>query len=390
MLASMRVVLSTPGVFHHFALARELERRHHLGVIYTTYPWLRVKRESLPRSKVRTFPWIHPAQLALRKRLRWSQRTIDRADTLTANSFDRYVAATLPPCDYLIAMSGSGLRAGRRAQERGATYICDRGSTHIRYQIDILNEEHARWGCAGETPRSASIAREEAEYAAADLILVPSEFSFRSFVAQGVPAAKLRKVVLAADVKRFYPVAQPDGNEFCVLYVGQISFRKGIPYLLEAFRQFDHPHKRLRLVGNVEDRIKPYLRTAPLDNVQFDGPQPLDHVRQAMSTAHVTVLPSIEDGFGMVLAEAMACGSPVISSVNTGGADLYESGREGFVVPIRDPKALRDAIQLLADDAALRGAMSQAAVERMRHLGGWSHYGDTIDALLLKERALSA
>ncbi len=383
MLAAMRVVLSTPGVFHHFALARELERRRHLVAIYSTYPWLRLKREGLPRRKVRAFPWVHPAQLALRSRLNWSRRSIDRADTFTSMTFDRYVAATLPPCDFLIAMSGSGLRAGLRAQANGATYICDRGSTHMRYQQNILSEESARWGLPSEAPPTAALQREEAEYAAANLIFVPSEFSFRSFVEMGVPAAKLRKVVLAADVKRFYSVSQPLADEFCVLYVGQISFRKGIPYLLEAFRQLKHPRKRLRLVGNIEERIKPYLRDAPLAQVEFEGAQPFERVRKAMSEAHVTVLPSIEDGFGMVLAEAMACGSPVISSVNTGGADLFDPGKEGLLVPIRDPGALRDAMQSLLDNPPRQQRMRIAAVERMQHLGGWTHYGDSIEAALL-------
>ena len=380
----MRVVLSTPGTFHHFALARELDRRSCLERIYTTFPWLRIKREGIAPSLVRSFPFTHPALLMLHKRFKSSQALVDRVDTYSLGAFERYVAATLPPCDFFIAMSGAGLRPGRRAQENGAIYICDRGSSHMRYQVNILAEEYARWGCAPERLRPIPIAREEAEYSAADIIFVPSEFSFRTFVEMGVPARKLRKVVLAADVKRYYPVAQPNPDEFCVLYVGQIAFRKGIPYLLEAFAKLRHPRKRLRLIGNVEERIKPYLKTACLDRVVFEGTQPLEGVREAMSQAHVTMLPSIEDGFGMVLAEAMACGSPVISTVNTGGADLYEDGQEGFIVPIRDAKALCEALERLGGNAALQQAMSTAALAKMQHLGGWTQYGDTVVATLVE------
>jgi glycosyltransferase involved in cell wall biosynthesis len=379
----MRVVLSAPGVFHHFALARELDGRGHLQRIYTTYPWARVKREHLAPSLVRTFPWIHPAQLALKKRLRLSPSLRDGFDTVNAASFDRYVAATLPACDFFIGMSGSGLRSGLRARRSGATYICDRGSSHVRYQVRVLAEEYARWGCAADHVPTAAIEREEAEYAAADLILVPSEFAFRSFVEMGVAEDKLRKVVLAADVQRFHPVAEPDPDEFCVLYVGQISFRKGIPYLLEAFHGLRHPRKRLRLIGVVEDRIKSYLRTAPLGGVVFEGAQPFESVRRAMSEAHVTVLPSVEDGFGMVLAEAMACGSPVISTVNTGGLDLYRDGLEGFIVPIRDPGAILRALECLAGDPGMLQSLRTAASAKMRELGGWKQYGDTVERLLL-------
>ena len=379
----MRVVLSAPGVFHHFALARELHSRGHLEQIYTTYPWARVQREELPRARVRTFPWIHPAQLAVRKCVRLSAATRNRFDAVNARTFDRYVAATLPDCDFFIGMSGSGLRSGLRARHRGATYFCDRGSTHVRYQVKVMTEEYARWGCAAEHIPATAILREEAEYEAADYILVPSELAYRSFVEMGVAEHKLRKVVLAADVKRFHPVAEPESNEFCVLYVGHISFRKGIPYLLEAFRELRHPRKRLRLIGAIDDRIKQYLRSAPLAGVCIEGSQPFESVRRAMSSAHVTVLPSVEDGFGMVLAEAMACGSAVISTLNTGGLDLYRDGEEGFIVPIRDPGAILRAMQSLADDPCMLRSMRSAASAKMRKIGGWKHYGDTVEKLLL-------
>jgi len=64
----MRIVQAVFGVFHHFELARELERRGHLSVIYSTFPWRRLKREELPRSKVQTFPWLHMPELLLQRR----------------------------------------------------------------------------------------------------------------------------------------------------------------------------------------------------------------------------------------------------------------------------------------------------------------------------------
>jgi glycosyltransferase involved in cell wall biosynthesis len=188
----------------------------------------------------------------------------------------------------------------------------------------------------------------------------------------------LRKAVLAADTSFFYPVAEPDENEFCVLYVGQISFRKGIPYLLEAFKRLSHPKKRLRMIGAVEPRIRKYLQTAPLAQVEFEGNQPRDVVREAMSKAHVTVLPSVEDGFGMVLAEAMACGCPVISTENTGGADLYQDGCQGLIIPIRSGDEIYSALNYLAECPHIRAEMGERARQRMSgYWSGWKQYGDT-------------
>jgi glycosyltransferase involved in cell wall biosynthesis len=101
-----------------------------------------------------------------------------------------------------------------------------------------------------------------------------------------------------------------------------------------------------------------------------------------MSSSHVLVLPSVEEGFGLVMAQAMACGCPVIASSATGAEHLFSDNEAGFIVAPRDTDALADRLQQLADDTALRQRMSAAALECVRHLGGWDNYGDLWDELL--------
>src|SRR6202041_3480104 len=106
--------------------------------------------------------------------------------------FDRYVASSLPSCDLFCGLSGSGLYTGRVGKSRGAKYVCDRGSTHIRFQDRILREEYDRQGIpfSGIDPRI--IGREEAEYQAADIITVPSTFVLNTFIEAGVARCKMR------------------------------------------------------------------------------------------------------------------------------------------------------------------------------------------------------
>jgi glycosyltransferase involved in cell wall biosynthesis len=78
----------------------------------------------------------------------------------------------------------------------------------------------------------------------------------------------------------------------------------------------------------------------------------------------------------------MACGCPVICSTNTGGEDLFSDSVEGFIVPIRDAIALADRMQRLADDPELQRRMRQAALQRVRSIGGWKEYGDRWEMLL--------
>jgi len=226
------------------------------------------------------------------------------------------------------------------------------------------------------------IEREETEYEQADAVTVPSEFAYRSFIAKGFPEAKLRRIPLGVRLELFKPVGHPSSETFDVLFVGSVTVRKGIPYLLQGFQKLRHPHKRLRIVGAIPAEMRPVLARLDLQNVELVGAVPQSEVRRYMSTSHVMVLPSVEDGWGMVMGQAMACGCPVISSDHTGGPDLYSHGLEGFIVPIRSSEAIAEGLQRLADDPTLRQSMSEAAVKRVKNLGGWANYGVQYAAFL--------
>ena len=313
--------------------------------------------------------------MGMPRQIKLPKRVALEAAWLNIWMFDAWVAGQLEDCDAFVGISGSGLVAGRVAKSRGAKYICDRGSSHIRYQAGILCEEYGRWGFPGERVDPRVIDRELAEYEEADAITVPSEFSRRSFLEMGVPEAKLRKVPYGVRLDRFQKLGEPDRERFDVLFAGTVSIRKGIPYLLEAFSRFKHPKKRLRLAGPVEREMSSLLAKFDMTNVEVLGRRTQEDLARLMSQSHVMVLPSVEDGFGLVMAQAMACGAMVIASENTGGPDLFSDGVEGFVVPIRSAQAIASRLTQLADDPALRQQMSEAALQRVQSLGGWTDYG---------------
>jgi glycosyltransferase involved in cell wall biosynthesis len=380
----MRIVQAVFGVFHHFELARELERRGHLERVYSTWPWSRLKREGLPHSKVETFPWIHtPEFLLARAGVDWPWAT-DNLGYWNALAFDRWTEKRVPACDALIAISGAGLATGKRVQERGGIFICDRGSTHQRYQEMIVSEEFRRWGAERAVSDERDTVREEAIYAEADAITVPSRVAARSFVEMGVPAEKLAVIPYGVRLENFYPDGELTAHRFDVLFAGAAGLRKGVPYLLQAFARLRFPHKRLRIAGAVLPELKAVLPRLPQDNVEFLGVVSQARLRELMSTSHVLVLPSVEEGLALVQAQALACGCPIICSTNTGGEDLFSDGVEGFIVPIRDSVALTRRMQELVDEPVRLRAMRRAALARVRSIGGWSVYGDRWEQLLLK------
>lgn len=382
-LPRLKVVQAVCGTFHHFDLARELDARGYLECIYSTFPWARLQREGVDRRKVRTFPWIHTSQLLLRRRFGIPDGMNREITWAMFRSFDAWMARTLPRCDAFVGISGTGLKTGRRAQQMGGKYVCDRGSAHIRYQDRILREEYGIWGLEPEVivdPRM--IAREEAEYEQADAITIPSEFARRSFVEMGVPAEKLHRIPYGVRLERFRRVGEPPKDRFEVLFVGAVSLQKGVPWLLQAFAQIRHPRKRLRVVGGMHTEVKGLLSRLPQANLEFVGPVPQVELPAIMSSSHVMVMPSVQEGLALVQGQAMACGCPLISTTNTGGEDLFTDGVEGFVVPIRSPGAIAERLQQLADDPALQQRMSEAALKRVRHIGGWREYGDRWAELL--------
>ena len=381
----MKVSQAVWGVFHHFELARELDRRGYLDTIYSTWPWARLKREGLPHSKVQTFPWIHAPLTAFNLLVGTLPLWLDhKLRYQNALLFDEFTNRRIGDVDAFIGISGAGLKTGRTLQQRGGKFICDRGSSHQRYQMTIIADEFRRWGLdpPGFDPRIT--VREEATYDMADAITVPSSFSRRSFIEMGVPAEKIHTLPYGVRLEAFTKVADPPTDTFQVLFAGNVSPRKGVPYLLQAFQQLRHPAKRLRVVGGVSAEIKQLLSRLPTENVEFLGAVPQVQLPRLMSESHVMVLPSIEEGLALVQGQALACGCPVLASTNTGGEDLFSDEIEGFIVPIRDVDALTNRMQRLADDPGLQRRMSEAALARVKLLGGWRQYGDMWESLLLQ------
>ncbi|WP_224999694.1 glycosyltransferase family 4 protein [Cesiribacter sp. SM1] len=375
---STSVTQITIGRFHHFHLARQMEKHGLLDSIWTGYPRFKLRDEQgVPPEKIQTFPWLQTFYMS-----RWRLGLADwkwlgkECAWWGHETLDRHVAAKIKKPTTLIALSGSGLNAGKAVKRTGGYYICDRGSSHIRYQNQILNEEYKRWGLSFQGVDPRIMQKEEEEYALADRITIPSEYVRQSFIKLGVPPDKLVKIPYGTRLERFNKVTDPPADRFRVLWVGSVSIRKGFFDLLEAFQQLKHPKKELVVVGVVSAEVKSRLSSFSLQGVQFRGLVPNAELARIYSSAHVFVLSSIEEGLAMVQGEALACGCPVIATSHTGCEDLFTDGIEGFVVPIRTPKAICDRLQQIADDPALQARMSEAALERVKAMKGWDSYGN--------------
>jgi alpha-maltose-1-phosphate synthase len=378
----MQIALAVFGVYHHFELAHQLHRRGHLQKIYSTWPWARLKREGLPRPLVGAFPLLHTTDYLLNRSRFYPAAISSKMNSWNTLAFDRWTSRQIAPCDAFIAISGAGLLTGRKVQASGGRFICDRGSTHQRYQEDVVAEEYRCWNLPQPLSKPHIAIREEEIYATADAITVPSTVAQRSFVAMRIPAEKVHVIPYGVRLDHFTRTAEPPENSFEVLFAGQVSLRKGIPYLLQAFARLKHPNKRLTIAGAIQDDIRSLLSTLPTGNVVFTGSLPQPQLAKKMSASHLLVLPSIEEGLALVQGQAMACGCPVVATTATGAEDLFTDGEQGFIIPDRDIEALVQRMQQIADDPTLQRRLSEAALLRVKTLGGWDQYGETWDRIL--------
>ena len=367
----MKVAIASAGPFHAFDLARQMDRLGHLEHLYTAYPSWRV--DGLPKEKVSTFPWLMaPAMLANRFGF---NRVRDSLNVPMIETFDRWMAERLARCDVFHCLSSFGLQSHRAARSRhGAVTVCDRGSAHIEFQDEILRDEFARFGARfpGNDPRL--VERELEEYRFCDLIFVGSSFAMRTFVDKGVPREKLRLNPYGVDLRMFHREPKND-RTFRVLFVGTVGLRKGLRYLFEAMAGLGHLDIELCVIGGLEGEMRPIMAKYE-GTFRYLGVVARGDLHKHYSQASVLVLPSIQEGFGLVQAQAMACGVPVIASENTGASDLFTDGLEGFIVPIRDAQAIREKILTLYENPAMREQMGEAALARVRKIGGWDDYGD--------------
>jgi glycosyltransferase involved in cell wall biosynthesis len=163
------------------------------------------------------------------------------------------------------------------------------------------------------------------------------------------------------------------------MWAGTFSLRKGAHYLLEAWHLLNAGRTAtLDVYGQLQ--VPPCLSAAVPDTVNFHGSVPKPMLFEAYRSGDVLVFPTLSDGFGLVVAEAMAHGLPVITTDQAGAADLV-SPDNGRIVPAADPRALADALRWCLDNRERLQAMRPHALDTARRRQ-WPDYRRELIAAL--------
>ena len=297
----------------------------------------------------------------------------DWATLIDDRDFDAGVTRRLGRVSLFDGVMGQCAAAAAAAKRAGASVILTSLNTHIDALASVLDRERTRAGVTAPSfVHPAMQRRARREIALADWIRVPSSRAAASFASRGVDAARIHVIRPAVDLAHFHPVPLPDGP-FRVLAVASIDLRKGPHYLLEAFSTARMPRAELELIGGTGSRwaralIERYTRAhANISLRQADVMK--EPAASTYGRASILVHAAVEDGYGLVVAQALASGRPVIVSDAAGASELVTDGVNGFVVPAGSAAAIREKLELLAADPALLRRMSDQAPGSVAHLG---------------------
>lgn len=333
-----------------------------------------LRRRSFARALqpfIKTYPWPEWGRLLL--------RTVSIDEVY--DSFDRHVAGRvglLGNLGAVYAYDGGALETFRAGKRAGTKCIYEHPIVYWRKVRDLQQEEaerHPEWAPTLLALRDseAHLARKDEELSQADVVITASTFARESL-------PKLNATV------RVIPYGAPNvttetprlsGRKLRVLFVGALTQAKGLSYLFDAVSQLNDDVD-LTLIGHRVSEIIP--SQSLLDRHRWIPSLSHELLLTEMAAHDVLVLPSLHEGFGLVILEAMAQGTPVITTPHTGGADVIQDGVDGFLVPIRSADAIVEKLSWLAQDRQRHLAMCEAAREKARACS-WGIYRERMVAL---------
>lgn len=289
--------------------------------------------------------------------------------------------------DAVYCYEGGALRTFREAKRSGITTIYEQASCYWYWVRDQLKQEAERSPeFAALLPNLADsdehLRWKDEELSLADYVFVASEQVHRTLTGT-VADEKIRVVNYGApEARHLERTASDTAQPLRVLFVGALVQHKGIGYLLDAIDRLG-PQVELTLIGR---RFQPNSRVDDACS-RWRWFESLSHrqVLDIMTESDVLVLPSLGEGFGLVVAEALACGLPAIVTPNVGASDLIHHERDGFVVPVCSAEAIAQCLLALHSDRALLARMSlqaQVTAEENSWASYRANFADTLRAVV--------
>jgi glycosyltransferase involved in cell wall biosynthesis len=265
----------------------------------------------------------------------------------------------------------------KTAKRLGIPTVLERPNAHTRYAYDVVKAECERIGVGlppGDdyTYRTDVLEQEEEEFGQAEYLLCASDFSAKTFIERGCPPEKIIRHTYGFDEELYWPDTARSEAKFIMLFVGVAAVRKGLHIALEAWKR-----SPARIGGTfmIAGDIAPDYRRHIQESLADPSVVVLGHRRDVpdlMRRADVLVLPSLEEGFGLVCAEAIGSGCvPVVSEACT---DICQHMQNAMVHRIGDVETLSQHITTLYEDRVLLRTLRDECIQE-RLLYTWTAAG---------------
>ncbi len=245
-----------------------------------------------------------------------------------------------------------------------AKTIVERASSHITWQNQIMVEEFKRVGYNSQPIHPWSIKKQLAEYKETDFVTVPSQFAYDSFLGEKYPEEKLLLNPYGVDTEKFKPMKIESDGKFRALFIGANWIRKGLYDAEKAWADLK--------LKNAEFIIRSGASEFP--DINYDTIKRVkwfDSVVETYNKADVFILPTLEEGNALVISEAGACGTPSITTYNSG---TWLDEKSCLFVPIHDIDALKEKIQYAYDNRDVLKKMGKEA-RKISEKNTWESYG---------------
>jgi glycosyltransferase involved in cell wall biosynthesis len=306
------------------------------------------------------------------------------------SAFDKCVSKRIQKGNFNVVYcyEDGALKTFRAAKSRGVPCIYDLPIAHWATARQLMAEEADRlpdWAFTMEGLRDSDqkLRRKDEELDLADVVICPSFFVRDSLPVdilkhksvEVVPFGSPTILESARPIRRVGPLK--------VLFAGSMTQRKGLADVFAAMDLIDSKKIELHVLGLPVADMDFYRSRCP--DFIYHRTRPNSAVLELMASCDVLVLPSIVEGRALVQQEAMACGLPIIVTRNAGGEDLVEDGKAGYLIPIRDPQAIAEKLEILNRDRGLLASMGNAAKEKASQLT-WATYrakiAETVESLI--------
>ena len=376
----MKIAIIVGGKFHAFNLAQQLELRNCLSQIITSYPSSSLKEYGIFKPKINS---IITKELLMKLFSKFSFiENYFNYENFLIEMFAKKAAKiiNLEDLDIIIGWSSFSKETFLRSKDLNCIKILERGSSHIQFQEKVLRQEYEEINIKPKLPDKKIIERELTEYELADFISVPSEFVKKTFIEYGIDENKIIKTPYGVDLNEFNfeDIKRPENDKFRIISTGTVSIRKGSHILINAFRELALNNAELIFVGPIENDFRKMLkRYDSLDNIIFIKKQKQKDLKYFYNKSDLFILNSIEDGFGMVIPQAMACGLPIICTENTGGSEMVDNEINGYILPIKDTNKLKNKISEFYYNSSKLKKFSNNALKKAQDLS-WDFYGNEI------------